>query len=549
MREINLLRTSYENFTETMKSFLNKSLGGLGQAYSQSSIFGAIFEGIKGICQNMMLYIEDALTEQNIFTATRKKSIYSLAKISGYEPFYGSAASGTVILSDKVSNSTDKIVIEDETVLTDSSSGLKYSLDLATDSIVIDLSKPLVTHEVKVIQGVWTRASITMTGEALETVEVTPSSLYDREYIHVYVNGEEYGVASCLYDMVEDEKSCVVKPGYEGGFYVMFGNGYHGKCIENGDQVDVKYIVHDGDDGNISPTDDVELKFQNTVSNVVGNPVEVNDLISITINNYICGGSDSDTIADVREMVGMNSRSLVIASEDNFKMFLKRFSFLGQFNLITTKNSLHVTCIPFSNFKKSITNSSDYLSLDKKDMLLTDAQKDMIKSALSNSNKAFTGVSIDFVNPIVRRYSVMCYVKIPTTLTKESIKIRIRESIASFFMSLSSDTLFISKSSLISKVMEDVTELSSFDVDFISEADEIARKNGWWMKKELHTVSGQLTYVDVRTIYDKTDKIGLDEVGNIRLKTSLEMPVIHKCTMTYDDWSQSQIEPVQFFFL
>lgn len=549
MREINLLRTSYENFTETVKSFLDKSLGGLGQAYSQSSIFGAIFEGIKGICQNMMLYIEDSLTEQNIFTATRKKSIYSLAKISGYEPYYGSAASGTVILSDKVSNSTDKVVIEDEAVLVDSSSGLKYSLDLSTDSIVIDLSKPLVTHEVKVVQGVWTRASITLTGEALETIEVNPSSLYDKEHIHVYVNGEEYGISSCLYDMVEDEKSCVVRAGYEGGFNVMFGNGYHGRCAENGDKVDVKYIVHDGDDGNISPSDDVELKFQNTVNDVIGNPIEANDLISITINNYICGGSNSDTIANVREMVGMNSRSLVIASEDNFKMFLKRFSFIGQFNLLTTKNSLHITCIPFSNFKKNIVTSSEYLSLEKKDMVLTDAQKEMIKSALSNSNKAFTGVSIDFIDPIVRRYSVMCYVKVPTTLTKESIKVRIRESISDFFMSLSSDTLFISKSSLISKVMSDVSELSSFDVDFISEADEIARKNGWWYKKELHTVSGQLTYVDVRTIYDKTDKIGLDEIGNIRLKTSLEMPVIHKCTMTYDDWSQSQIEPVQFFFL
>lgn len=549
MREINLLRTSYENFTETVKSFLDKSLGGLGQAYSQSSIFGAIFEGIKGICQNMMLYIEDSLTEQNIFTATRKKSIYSLAKISGYEPYYGSAASGTVILSDKVSNSTDKVVIEDEAVLVDSSSGLKYSLDLSTDSIVIDLSKPLVTHEVKVVQGVWTRASITLTGEALETIEVNPSSLYDKEHIHVYVNGEEYGISSCLYDMVEDEKSCVVRAGYEGGFNVMFGNGYHGRCAENGDKVDVKYIVHDGDDGNISPSDDVELKFQNTVNDVIGNPIEANDLISITINNYICGGSNSDTIANVREMVGMNSRSLVIASEDNFKMFLKRFSFIGQFNLLTTKNSLHITCIPFSNFKKNIVTSSEYLSLEKKDMVLTDAQKEMIKSALSNSNKAFTGVSIDFIDPIVRRYSVMCYVKVPTTLTKESIKVRIRESISDFFMTLSSDTLFISKSSLISKVMSDVSELSSFDVDFISEADEIARKNGWWYKKELHTVSGQLTYVDVRTIYDKTDKIGLDEIGNIRLKTSLEMPVIHKCTMTYDDWSQSQIEPVQFFFL
>lgn len=549
MREINLLRTSYTTFTETMKTFLNKTFGGLGQAYSSSSIFGVVFEGIKNVMQNMMFYIEDAMTEQNIFTAIRKKSIFSLAKISGYEPFYGSAASGTIILSDRVSNSTDKIVIEDEAVLKNDSNGLKYSLDLSTDSIVIDLAKPLVTHEVKIVQGQWIRSSATLTGEALETIEVSPTSLYDKEYIHVYVNGEEYNIASCLYDMVENEHSCVVKTGYEGGFNVMFGNGYHGRCASNGDQVVIKYIMHDGSDGNISPTDDVTLKFEGVVNNVIGNEVEANDLINITINNYICGGSNSDNVSDVRELVGMNSRSLVIASEDNFKMFLKRFSFLGQFNLLTSKNSLHVTCIPFSNFKDKIISVDKYYDMDKKDMLLTEAQKEMIKSALSGSNKAFTGVSIGFLDPVIRRYSVMCYIKVPSTLTKESIKIRVRNSIAEYFMSLPSDTLFISKSSVINKVMSDVQELTSFDIDFISEADEIGRKNGFWYKKELHSVSGQLTYVDVRTIYEQSDRIGLDEVGNIRLKTSLEMSIIHRCKMTYDDFEENLVDPIQFFFL
>ena len=75
MRIFDILETSYSNFTETMTNFLNKTFGGLGQAYGPSSIFGALLEGIKGVMQNMMFYIEDAMTEQNIFTAVRKKSI------------------------------------------------------------------------------------------------------------------------------------------------------------------------------------------------------------------------------------------------------------------------------------------------------------------------------------------------------------------------------------------------------------------------------------------------------------------------------------------
>lgn len=549
MRIFELLETSYSNFTDTITNFLNKAFGGLGQAYSTSSIFGVVFEGIKGVMQNMMFYIEDAMTEQNVFTATRKKSIYSLAKISGYEPFYGSAATGTIILSDKISNSNSKIVIPDETKLVNESNGLTYSIDLTSDSIIIDTSKPLVTYEVKVIQGIWERATYTSKGEALETIEINVGDLFDSDYIRVYVNGEQWDIASCLYDMIEGDKSCVVKTGYEGGFFIMFGNGYHGKVLNNGDQIDVKYIVHSGDDGNINPSSTPELKFKSTLKDVIGNMVEANGLISITISNYICGGVDSDTTANVRELIGMNSRSLVIANEDNFKLFLKRFSFLGQFNLMTSKNSLNITCIPFSRFKDKISNDSDYLEMDKKDMLLTDSQKDMITTALSNSNKSFTGVSISFVDPIIRRYSVICYVKIPMSLTKESIRISISNTISSFFMNLDSNDTFIAKSELISYILTNVNGITSFDLDFISEADEIARKNGWWNKKELHLISGKLQYTDIRTIYDKTDMIGLDEVGNIRLKTNLEMPIIHRCTMTYDDWSQEQVDPIQFFFL
>ena len=550
MRLFEILKTSYENFSETMQDFLNKSFGGLGQAYSQSSIFGSILEGIKGVMQNMMFYIEDAMTEQNIFTATRKKSIYSLAKISGYDAYYGAAASGTVLISNKISNSTDKIVIEDECQLMNDSTGVTYSVDLPVDSMVIDMSKPLVTHSISILQGTWKRATATAKGEPLETIEAEVNSLYDINHMKVYVNGERWSISSCLYDMIEDEHSCVVKNGYDGGFSVMFGNGYHGHNLNEGDQITVKYISHDGSLGNISPSDDVTLKFKSSVRNSIGDLVEANDLLNITITSYICGGTDADTIANVKELVGMNSRSLVLASEDNFKMFLKRFSFVGQFNLMSSRNSTKITCIAFSKFKDHLSTPSDYLKLSKESMLLTDNQKSMIIQALEQSNKAFVATSLAFVDPIIRRYSIMCYIKLSTSTIKDSIKNSITNVISNYFMSLPTDTLFISKSELISYVTENTNGLLSFDLDFISEADEIARYRGYWNKKELHfTSSKDLSYVDVRTIYDKSDMIGLDEVGNIRLKTNLEMPIIHKCTMTYDDMTQQQVEPIQFFFL
>ena len=98
------MQTSFDKFDQTVKTYLSKTFNSLGLQYSHSQVFGVIFDGIKGIMQNAMFYIEDALTEQNIFKASRKTSVYSLAKISGFEAYYGSTSTGSIILRQKVNN-------------------------------------------------------------------------------------------------------------------------------------------------------------------------------------------------------------------------------------------------------------------------------------------------------------------------------------------------------------------------------------------------------------------------------------------------------------
>ena len=97
MKLFNIMDTSFEKFDETVRRYLQKTFNNIGLEYTHHQLFGVIFDGVKGVMENMMFYIEDALTEQNIFTATRKKSVYSLAKVSGYEAYYGAASSGTLI--------------------------------------------------------------------------------------------------------------------------------------------------------------------------------------------------------------------------------------------------------------------------------------------------------------------------------------------------------------------------------------------------------------------------------------------------------------------
>ena len=92
MKLFSLLETQYYNFSTAIKSYLSKTLSDYDEKYGNSTIFGQLINVLGAVVQNVMLYIEDALVEQNKWTAQRRKSIYGLATQTGYEPSFGKAS-------------------------------------------------------------------------------------------------------------------------------------------------------------------------------------------------------------------------------------------------------------------------------------------------------------------------------------------------------------------------------------------------------------------------------------------------------------------------
>ena len=156
----------------------------------------------------------------------------------------------------------------------------------------------------------------------------TSTQLFDSEYITVKVNGKKWHQASTLYDMGENEEAYVFETGYNSSFDIMFGDGIYGKKISNGDNISISYLVHAGTMGNISPNKSSQFIFSEYGYDSLGNGVNLNDYIDLYIDTCVSGGTDSDSVDFIRNMVGKNSRSLVYASEDSFKLFFKRFSYL-----------------------------------------------------------------------------------------------------------------------------------------------------------------------------------------------------------------------------
>lgn len=529
MKLFKILETSFERYDLSVKNYLTKVLSSIGEKYSNSQIYQIIFNAIKGIMQNAMFYIEDSLSEQNVETAYRKSSLYSLAKVSGFEPYYGSAATGilncTVQVSKGIQDAT-KIYISNGTKLVNNTTGYTYICYLPSDYYIIDLSRPLLSNQIKIIQGSWRNAHYISKGEPLETVHITTLGMYDKEYIEVTVDGKKYNIQSCLYDMSENGEECIVSAGYDNTLDIIFGNGVHGKQLKSGQTISVKYIVHNGALGNISLSDEYNFTFTSQLMNDKNEVVKDNSVLNLNLSTSISGGSNPDTTDDIRHMIGYNSRSLVLANENNYKLFFKRFSFIGYNNVWSESNSLIVNAVCLTNYKDNIKEYNDYFNINTNSLLLSEYQKEMILNSLNNSNKTYAGVSLNFIDPIIYKYAIICYVKVNSTYNKDVTKELINKTIAEYFMNLPVNTNFVSKSDLIKYILDNIEYVTAIDLTFISDMYERAYYNNYYYTYKKINVDGEYKYEYTKNVFDKSNTLGLDDLGNIKLNSLFEIPII-----------------------
>ena len=532
MKLFNLTQTNFDNFDTTISNYLNKIFIGLGIQNSKYQLFTVIFNGIKNIMQNVMLYIEDAFTEQNIETAVRQKSIYSLAKLSGYEPYYGTAATGiltgSLISNTNLSQEIKKIYINNYSIIENVDSSVNYVLYLQSDRYVFDIEKPLISYDLRIVQGFFKTANYTSNGEELETIHLTIGGMFDKNYIKVYVNNEEWQPVSNLYDMTENGKEYVISIGFDNELDINFGNGIYGKVLNSGDNIKVEYIVHNGTRGNINNISNTRFRFLSKGTDFNGNDIDLNNYIKLSCENFISGGTNSDTIYDVKKMIGYNSRSNVLASIDNYILFLKHFSFLGNFNVWAENNSNTIVINAITNVLNNIKDINEYKQINDKDLFLTDDQKSNIITVLENSSNTFAGINISFLDPIIYKYAIMYYVQLEDIFYKDIVKNNLETYTLEFFAKYNFNVTFISKSDILKYILDNVEHIKSINIEIISEANETAYGEGdhSYYKYKTYVYNNKVNYKKIKYFYETNLHLGLDDIGNISLDSNIYIPLL-----------------------
>ena len=533
MKLFNLLQTRYTDFENQVKLYLSKTLTNYNENYGNNTIFGQLINVLGSTVQNVLLYIEDGLTEQNKYTAQRKKSIYSLAQLGGYNPSLGKAASCMVKMTVQPNNlGAYSVIIPNKTKLICSYNGLNYSILLPQEAITFSVADDVSNKFVQVVEGTFETQTFMVKGGQLYTQTVLFNSDIDLDYLEVKVNNDVWERRESLYDMDPDAKQYVVKTSLNKGIDILFGNDQYGKSIGFNDKVSVTYLVHDGELGNIETEEPIYFSFQDEIKDASGGTINGNEIFVIKLadENSVSGGTYSETAAQVREMIGYNSRALVLADPKNYKVFLNRFSFVGYNRTWSDEGSLVVNSIILKNYKQILERGSDYFNLKMSDLFLSEAQKSSIKNCIANSGQQLAGVTYNIIEPEICKYAVYVYLKMKEVqYDRTSIEQAIRDKVGEFFSNVQND-MFIPKSDIISIIKSASDAIDGVDLYILGEKNEKAIIDKQYINK-IHTfnISKGLYDVNEELVYvgeGENPGIGFDEYGNIYLDNNDQFPVL-----------------------
>lgn len=533
MKILDLLQTRYTEFENQVKVYLSKTLKDYDENYGNNTILGQLINVLGSAVQNVLLYIEDGLTEQNKFTVQRKKSIYSLAQLGGYNPSLGKAASCFVRMTIQPNNyNSYSIIIPNKTKLICSYNGLKYNIVLPQEAITFAISDDVSNKYIQVVEGTFETQSFMVHGGQLYTQTVLFNGDIDVDYLEVKVNDEVWEQKDSLYDMDPDGKQYVVKTSLSKGIDLLFGNEQFGRALKLNDKISVTYLLHDGELGNIETDEDVYFSFEDEIKDAKGDTINGNEVFVIKLadTNSVSGGTYSESAQKVKEMIGYNSRALVLADPKNYKVFLNRFSFVGYNRTWSEEGSLIVNSIVLRNYKQMLERGSDYFNLKKSELFLSDAQKRSIKNCIANSGQQLAGVTYKITDPEVCRYAAYVYLKMKDVqYDKTSVEQAIRDAVGDFFTDLESD-IFIPKSNLISVIKSASDAIDGVDLYFLGEKNEQAIMDKKYTNK-IYTFNASKGMYDIHeeTVFvdeGENPGIGFDDYGNIYLDNNNQFPVL-----------------------
>lgn len=279
--------------------------------YSQSNIFMIILDYMAALTELLNYYVDVSARELYVYTAQHISSMIQLSRLIDYriKARIPSTVRVTVQLLDQEGNSagaTQDIIFKGDNILL-GSNGVPFRqmgdvvMRKGSNLVVLDLEQ-----SVKSATNPDEYTNLGLIPEGKNPTLPLPSNYADGSGT-IYIDGEQWDLVETLGFSSPYDQVFVVEYVSEGLFVAKFGDGIRGAIPRAGAEAKLSYNITQGINGNLDSGTITDFKG---TPNVEPSGALTNYTLNITNPNAATGGSDRETIEDMREHLGCSLRTL-----------------------------------------------------------------------------------------------------------------------------------------------------------------------------------------------------------------------------------------------
>jgi hypothetical protein len=536
---------AFTNLKREVETYLKTEHNKASILYSPASPFGQILSVIENLHQLSILYLKNTIDQFDLGTAnnTNERVIKNTAVLAGHIPFRSISSSGTLRFVVKGGIDLEKelpsgtISFNNKTGLKNNTNSLFYSLDLGRIKLDFNV-KTTRSFFIPIIQGKWEETSFTGTGEPLQTYVIQDKGSKEIENFHVevQVNGETWEVKKHLYDLLPDEKSCVVKTGFNSGVDIIFGNSGFGAQPPLTSSIIVRYLSTDGSAGNIYRRTLNDWKFIDDVFDANGNFIDVEKIFDIEIYNDINFGADREDYRFTRSLLPIASNNFVLALPQQYAYELKRLGVFTYVNATEKNGTIFIYLVPdITIFKR---DDETYFNIPIKNTTagsvtttsafeLDSYERSKIVNYLKSSGVIQLTKKFIVKSPTLSFYAMNVWVITYSDATNDSVKSQIANVVSDYFLNFNKMDR-IAKSEMV-VLLSGIGDIHSVKIEFVSKKNEDYHISGLNSLSGLAAFDASKFFKDPSvsdSSYDPSKTIGIDpQLGDIIFEAD-ELPVI-----------------------
>ena len=531
------IEITFNGIKNDIERYLREEHNKASLLYSPASPYGQIISVIENLHQLSFLYLKNTINQFDLSdpNSSNPRIIRNAAILAGHNPGRAISATGTLKFTLKSNADIDKdipgqrITFNNRLSIKNKTNSLKYSFNIGTEKMTHRITTGYQFF-VPIIQGEWRDKYYTSDGTELQSFNVRGEGSQDAENFNfeVQVNGEYWSLKKHIYEMLPDEKACVVRTGYNGGLDVIFGNSGFGMIPRIGSEIKVSFLQTDGQLGNIFRRTRDDWKFIDDVVDGNGESVNMEKLFNVDIYNDINFGTDRESSRFTKNILPVVSSNFVLGLPQQYAYEIKKLGVFSHVNAYEQTGTIFIVATP--NIKLFKNQNSDYFSISLAAFSLDKYEISKIDKYLRTNGNIQLTRRYKIQSPTLSFYVMNVFVIPYSDATDDSVNAQILDKISEYFLNLSRIDR-VPKLDII-RELSTITDIHSVDIQFISKKNEDYHKQAItdFQNKKNKFSSAYATDISrparPSSTYNPRTNLGLDPVlGDIIFEAS-EVPVI-----------------------